>query len=49
MLTFYRKEVTILQKFKHPYLLSVVEPLMENKKSLAFVTERVTHSLHSLV
>jgi len=37
----------MLGKFKHPSLLSVVEPFVEDKATLGFVTERFDYSLNS--
>ena len=40
-------EAHMLVKFKHPSLLSVVEPFVEDKTTLGFVTERFDYSLNS--
>ena len=40
-------EAHMLGKFKHPSLLSVVEPFVEDKATLGFVTERFDYSLNS--
>ena len=40
-------EAHMLVKFKHPSLLSVVEPFVEDKTSLGFVTERFDYTLNS--
>ena len=40
-------EAHMLVKFKHPSLLSVVEPFVEDKNTLGFVTERFDYSLNS--
>ena len=40
-------EAHMLVKFKHPSLLSVVEPFVEDKNSLGFVTERFDYTLNS--
>ena len=40
-------EAHMLVKFKHPSLLSVVEPFVEDKNSLGFVTERFEYTLNS--
>lgn len=37
--------VSTLIKFKHPNILSVIEPLEERQSSMIFVTERVTENL----
>ena len=42
-------EAHMLVKFKHPSLLSVVEPFVEDKNSLGFVTERFDYSLNSWI
>ena len=42
-------EAHMLVKFKHPSLLSVVEPFVEDKNSLGFVTERFDYTLNSWV
>ena len=44
-----RKEAQTLAKYKHPNILSIVEPLLEDPKSMAFITERVESSLISLI
>lgn len=40
-----KKEATGLVKYKHPNILSIVEPLVEDKYSLGFVTEFFTSTL----
>ena len=40
-------EAHMLVKFKHPSLLSVVEPFVEDKNTLGFVTERFDYTLNS--
>ena len=42
-----KSEAYMLVKFKHPSLLSVVEPFLEDKNSLGFVTERFDYTLSS--
>jgi len=42
-----KSEPHMLVKFKHPSLLSVIEPLLEDKNSLGFVTERFDYTLSS--
>jgi len=42
-----KSEAHMLVKFKHPSLLSVVEPFLEDKNSLGFVTERFDYTLSS--
>lgn len=45
---FLRKEAS-LAKFKHPYCLSMIEPLVEDQKNMAFVTEHVQSSLQNFI
>lgn len=40
-----RKEAQTLQKYKHPGILSIQEPLIEDKSTLVFATEYVPYSL----
>lgn len=40
-----KKEATGLVKYKHPNILSIVEPLVEDKYSLGFVTEYFSNTL----
>ena len=42
-----KSEAHMLVKFKHPSLLSVVEPFVEDKNTLGFVTERFDYTLNS--
>lgn len=42
-----RKSASVLAKFKHPNILSLVEPLVEDKNCIGFVTERFNYSLNS--
>ena len=42
-----RKSPQMLMKFKHPNILGLVEPLVEDKNCLGFVTERFSYSLAS--
>lgn len=44
-----RKESQNLQKFKHPGILGIQEQLIEDKTSLAFVTEYIPHSISSWI
>ncbi|MCQ2817137.1 MAG: protein kinase, partial [archaeon] len=44
-----RNEAKNLIKYKHPNILSIVEPLVEDKYSLVFITEDITYSLDSLI
>ena len=47
ILTTIRKTATTLGKFRHPNILGLVEPLVEDKACLGFVTERFQYSLSS--
>lgn len=49
LLNVLRKEATSLMKFKHPNILSIIEPLSEDKYSIGFVTENFDYSLSSWV
>lgn len=40
-LIFLRREPQTLAKFKHPSILSIIEPIYEDEKILAYITERV--------
>ena len=44
-----KKEPQMLARFKHPNILSLVTPLLDDPKFLGFVTERAVNSLHSLI
>ena len=44
-----KNEVSALARIRHPSILRVVEPLMEDGKTLAFVTEHVESCLGDLV
>jgi hypothetical protein len=44
-----RQEVNALVRFRHPNLLGIIEPLLEDAKTLAFVTEPVEHCLADLL
>jgi SCY1-like protein 2 len=44
-----KKEANSLIKYKHPGILGIVDPLLEDKQTLVFVTEPVQHSLASWV
>lgn len=44
-----RKESQALAKYKHPNILSLVEPLLEDKQSIIFVTEPITNSVSSWI
>ena len=44
-----KAEATKLTKLRHPSVLQVVEPLLEDAKTLAFVTEPVVYSLSDLL
>ena len=41
--------MNILVRFKHPNLVGIIEPLMEDAKTLAFVTEPIEHCLADLL
>ena len=44
------KKITIeLSKFKHPNILSVIEPMVEDKNCIGFVTDRISYTLKSWV
>lgn len=45
ILTVLRKEPAVLAKFKHPLVLSLVDPLLEDKTTLIFVTEPFNFTL----
>lgn len=45
ILSVIKKEATSLVKYKHPNILSVIEPLIEDKYSFGFVTEYFSNSL----
>lgn len=44
-----RREATSLAKYRHPSILRIIEPLVEDPKSMAFVTEQVDASLMNLI
>jgi SCY1-like protein 2 len=44
-----RKEAQTLAKYKHPNILSLVEPLLEDKQSIIFVTEPISYSVTSWI
>ena len=44
-----RREATTLAKYRHPSVLRIIEPLIEDPKSMAFVTEQVDLSLMNLI
>ena len=44
-----RKEVSSLIKYKHPAILSIVDPLEEDKSTMAFVTEGFSYPLTNWV
>jgi SCY1-like protein 2 len=46
---FMRKESQTLARYKHPNILGLVEPLVEDKERMAFVTERVQGTLLSMI
>ena len=47
ILTALKKEATSLVKYKHPSILGIVEPLVEDKYSIGFITERFSYTLSS--
>ena len=49
LLTILRKDATSLTKYKHPNILSVIEPLIEDKNNLSFITESFTHTLTTFI
>lgn len=48
-LTLIKKEPQSLARFKHPNILSLLDPLLEDPKSMGFVTEATKGSLHSFI
>ena len=44
-----KKEPQSLARFKHPGILSLVDPLLEDQKSMGFVTEATKGSLQTLI
>lgn len=44
-----KKEVQTLQKFRHPNILGVVEPLIEDDKNMVFVTEPISSTLSTMI
>ena len=44
-----KKEAQSLIKYKHPSILGIVEPLLEDKNSIGFVTEEFKYNLSSWV
>ena len=49
LLTILRKDATCLTKYKHPNILSIIEPLVEDKNNLSFITESFTHTLNTFI
>ena len=47
--SFLKKEPQLLAKFKHPYILSISEPLVEHKKCLVYATEKVYYNVESML
>jgi hypothetical protein len=43
-----KKDAANLVKFRHPSILNLIEPLMEDAKTLAFVSEPVEYNLAAL-
>ena len=48
-LTLIKKEPQSLAKLKHPGILSLVDPLLEDQRSMGFVTEATKGSLQTLI
>jgi len=44
-----KKEPQTLARFKHPNILSLLDPLLEDPKSMGFVTEATKGSLHNFL
>ena len=44
-----KKEASSLAKYKHPSILGIVEPLVEDKYSIGFITERFCYTLTSWI
>ncbi|KAF8819426.1 SCY kinase-related protein (incomplete catalytic triad) [Cardiosporidium cionae] len=49
ILQFLRKDATTLSKLRHPHILSVVDPLSEERNSLAFATKPVLSTLEMFI
>ena len=49
ILTILRKEAGSLAKFKHPQILALVDPIEEDKSTIAFVTEQFSFALTNWV
>ena len=47
VLNLLKKEPQSLAKFKHPNILSLVEPLVEDERMMAFVTESFDNNLNN--
>ncbi|EER04169.1 hypothetical protein Pmar_PMAR019586 [Perkinsus marinus ATCC 50983] len=43
------KEATVLQRLRHPNILSVIDPLSDDRQSMAFVTRRVSQTLGTIL
>ncbi|KAF4665142.1 SCY1-like protein 2, partial [Perkinsus chesapeaki] len=43
------REATILQRLRHPNILSVIDPLSDERQTMAFVTRRVTQTLGTIL
>lgn len=48
-MAFLKKEAQSLLKLRHPNIVNLVEPITEDKTSIAFVTERVDENLSNLM
>lgn len=44
-----RKQVQTLSKFRHPGVLAIVEPLLEDDRNMVFVTEPVETTLFTMI
>lgn len=44
-----RKTVQTLSKYRHPGVLAVVEPLLEDEKTMVFVTEPVETTMYTMI
>ena len=44
-----KKEPQTLARYKHPNILSILEPLIEDPKAMGYVTEQVIGSLYSML
>ena len=49
LLAILRKDATSLTKYKHPNILSIIEPLVEDKNNLSFITESFIYTLNTFI